>query len=143
MTPRYTNITLQEMTSILESMKFEYYNDPMTTEYVFQKYLDRKDKHYTLKLYTSVSKYTDDSRDVGTDAIRLVILCDGKYYGEGRTNRIQNWKVNLKKRINNWDELFKVCPQCGSALKERISKYGPFYGCSSYPECGYTEKKVQ
>ena len=146
MPPLYTNITLQEMTKELEALGFEYYdhkpeNGYVCTEYVFQKYLDRNGKLYTLRLYTSVSKYTDDSRDVGTDAIRLVVYCDGKHYGEGRVNRTQNWIKNMQKRIMTWDTLFKICPQCGSALKERVGKFGHFYGCSTYPVCGYTEQK--
>ena len=150
MPPLYTNITLQEMSKVLEANGFEYY-DPNTPdlytpvqvchEYVFQKYIDRGGKLYTLRLYTSVSKYTDDSRDVGTDAIRLVVYCGGKHYGEGRVNRTQNWIKNMQKRIMTWDTLFKVCPQCGSALKERVGKFGHFYGCSTYPACGYTEHK--
>lgn len=27
------------------------------------------------------------------------------------------------------------CPLCGSALVKRSGKFGPFYGCSSYPGC--------
>jgi RecB family exonuclease len=30
------------------------------------------------------------------------------------------------------------CPECGSPLKERSGKYGPFLGCSNYPNCRYT-----
>ena len=33
----------------------------------------------------------------------------------------------------------KVCPQCGNTLKLRNGKYGEFYGCTSYPECKYTQ----
>lgn len=31
------------------------------------------------------------------------------------------------------------CPRCGSVLVKRSGKYGPFIGCSSYPECKYTQ----
>ncbi len=30
------------------------------------------------------------------------------------------------------------CPKCGSKLVVRQSRYGTFLGCSSYPDCGYT-----
>ena len=33
-----------------------------------------------------------------------------------------------------------VCPKCGSELVRRRGKYGAFIGCSTYPECDYTEK---
>ncbi len=27
------------------------------------------------------------------------------------------------------------CPECGLPMKLRQSKFGPFYGCTGYPEC--------
>ncbi|BCJ95485.1 hypothetical protein acsn021_30540 [Anaerocolumna cellulosilytica] len=36
-----------------------------------------------------------------------------------------------------------VCPQCGNKLIQRNGKYGDFLGCSSYPDCGYTESVNQ
>jgi ssDNA-binding Zn-finger/Zn-ribbon topoisomerase 1 len=27
------------------------------------------------------------------------------------------------------------CPECGSPMRLRRSDYGPFFGCSEYPEC--------
>lgn len=33
-----------------------------------------------------------------------------------------------------------ICPFCGSKLVERNSKYGAFYGCSSFPKCRFTRK---
>lgn len=36
------------------------------------------------------------------------------------------------------DEAEVSCPECGSPLKERSGKYGPFLGCSNYPNCRYT-----
>lgn len=28
-----------------------------------------------------------------------------------------------------------ACPDCGEPMKMRTSKHGPFYGCSTYPDC--------
>jgi len=33
----------------------------------------------------------------------------------------------------------KACPKCGKPLLYRRGKYGPFLGCSGYPECKYLE----
>ena len=33
-----------------------------------------------------------------------------------------------------------VCPECGGKLGIKLSKYGPFVGCSNYPRCNYTVK---
>ena len=32
----------------------------------------------------------------------------------------------------NWDQM---CPKCGKEMKLRFGKFGPFLGCTSYPEC--------
>lgn len=32
----------------------------------------------------------------------------------------------------NWDQL---CPKCNGPMKLRFGKFGPFLGCSTYPEC--------
>ncbi|MFN2588348.1 MAG: type I DNA topoisomerase [Actinomycetota bacterium] len=33
------------------------------------------------------------------------------------------------------------CPNCGSELVARSGRFGPFVGCSSYPECKYIKKE--
>lgn len=32
----------------------------------------------------------------------------------------------------------KRCPRCGNMIKLREGKFGPFYGCMSFPDCRYT-----
>jgi len=35
-----------------------------------------------------------------------------------------------------------MCPECGKhQLQERVGRYGPFVGCSGYPECRYIKKE--
>ena len=31
------------------------------------------------------------------------------------------------------------CPECGSELRRRNGKYGPFISCSSFPKCKFTK----
>ncbi len=33
-----------------------------------------------------------------------------------------------------------ICPKCGGKLGIKLSKFGPFVGCSNYPKCNYTMK---
>ncbi len=40
------------------------------------------------------------------------------------------------------DATANVCPKCGSELTKRKGKYGLFLGCTTYPDCDYTEKLV-
>ena len=37
------------------------------------------------------------------------------------------------------EEVGRNCPDCGSPLVVRYGRYGKFIGCSTYPECRYTE----
>ena len=32
------------------------------------------------------------------------------------------------------------CPWCGNALVKRVGPYGPFWGCSAYPNCTFNKK---
>ena len=36
--------------------------------------------------------------------------------------------------------LDELCPECGRQLQQRFGRYGPFVGCSGYPECRYIKK---
>ena len=37
--------------------------------------------------------------------------------------------------------LDEICPECGQHnLQRRVGRYGPFVGCSGYPECKYIKK---
>ncbi|MGH2369670.1 MAG: topoisomerase DNA-binding C4 zinc finger domain-containing protein [Chloroflexota bacterium] len=33
-----------------------------------------------------------------------------------------------------------ACPQCGKPLVQRVSQFGPFWGCSGYPACRYIHR---
>jgi DNA topoisomerase I len=36
--------------------------------------------------------------------------------------------------------LDETCPECGKQLQRRVGRYGPFTGCSGYPDCKYIKK---
>jgi ssDNA-binding Zn-finger/Zn-ribbon topoisomerase 1 len=51
---------------------------------------------------------------------------------------------NIQRRGNSRGRQFELsdlpedgppCPECGAALKLRSGRYGPFYGCASFPDC--------
>ena len=139
MPPVYTEITLKEMEELLTPLGF--LKVPMkdgTREVVFGK---RVAADLTLRIYTSVA-YGDISRDVGEDAIRICLVQrdkEGKITGVGksrRVNRTQNWRLNLTKRLEDWDALLgPVCPRCQSRTRLRHGEYGDFWGCCSFPIC--------
>ncbi|MFM7718895.1 MAG: type I DNA topoisomerase, partial [Actinomycetota bacterium] len=37
--------------------------------------------------------------------------------------------------------LDEKCPECGQQLKRIVGRFGPFVGCSGYPECRYVKKE--
>jgi DNA topoisomerase-1 len=37
--------------------------------------------------------------------------------------------------------LDETCPECGRPLVRKVGRYGPFVGCSGYPECRYIKKE--
>jgi DNA topoisomerase-1 len=38
------------------------------------------------------------------------------------------------------ETLDEKCPDCGRPLQRKVGRYGPFVGCSGYPECRYIKK---
>lgn len=97
------------------------------------------------------------ARAKGDDAIRCVVWDveeDQPIGGREKTLRLgptdsnpEGWKGNLRPKIQdlvaNWRSYDKECPNCGSrmALREpgRGDDWDEFWGCTSYPECSYSE----
>src|SRR2546423_4623671 len=39
------------------------------------------------------------------------------------------------------EETGEACPECGKPLLQRVGRFGPFIGCSGYPDCKYIKKQ--
>ena len=50
---------------------------------------------------------------------------------------LRDFYNNLEGLIKKIDSEERVCPQCGSLMVKRHSKFGAFWGCSAYPKCKY------
>src|SRR5207249_1914328 len=37
----------------------------------------------------------------------------------------------------------EMCPDCGKPLAKRRGRFGPFIGCTGYPDCKYVKKQVE
>lgn len=87
------------------------------------------------------------SRDVGTDAIRVVgwdIENDKAILSLKRVNRTYNWCENLKERINETvDKIISIkkCKVCGGYIVKMKGKYGEFDGCLSYKKHKLNNKR--
>lgn len=56
--------------------------------------------------------------------------------------RIKNNQISDSEHVENikktQDEIKSgICPRCGGKLVRRNGTYGPFYGCSNYPQCKF------
>lgn len=49
-------------------------------------------------------------------------------------------KINEFMNYHLFHETGDKCPKCGGKLGIKLSKFGPFIGCSNYPTCNYTMK---
>lgn len=49
-------------------------------------------------------------------------------------------KINEFMHFHLFKENGNKCPKCGADLGIKLSKFGPFIGCSNYPTCNYTMK---
>lgn len=101
----------------------------------------------SLRVYTSISR--GSARDRGKDAIRVELYWMDRANGNEiihighsrKVLRIQTWRRNLAKRINNWQSLIGPdCPSCGAKMRLVSGRYGDFWGCGRYHTtgCGHT-----
>jgi hypothetical protein len=120
-------------------------NYDWTKEWVYE--AASENSRFVMRIYSSVDKRSNRSREKDSDAIRLVVLeknTNKPVMKEKRTNRIKTWPKNLKKKIRNVknrkDEL-NFCSRCDSVMVIQKNKEdgNRFWGCSKYPECENTE----
>ena len=143
----FTDITKEEFEEALAETQYDFkeVNYDWSGEAIYEE--QSPQGKFTLRVYSSIDKRTEELRDKGSDAIRTVVLhteTDKPVLKEKRTNRIKTWKKNLQKKIDSLtsksDEL-NICDECGSVMVIRENKVtgNQFLGCTGYPDCENTE----
>tara|TARA_B110001454_G_scaffold100369_1_gene94776 strand:- start:1793 stop:2308 length:516 start_codon:yes stop_codon:yes gene_type:complete len=103
---------------------------------------------YAIRIYSSVDRRTNTTRNSGQDAIRVTLydlFKERPVKVEKRVNRTQNALVNMRARAREmWQYVStrnNICPTCQSLLVKRTAKRtkNQFLGCSNYPECKHTQ----
>jgi DNA topoisomerase-1 len=56
---------------------------------------------------------------------------------EGGCKYIRNLNGEVRPEPETLEE---NCPECGKPLQRKVGRYGPFVGCSGYPDCRYIKK---
>ena len=138
----YVTIKREEMHNLLTQGKFK----PISIDGVYELVYNRPHRcGVELRVYTTISVNNNLSRDYGKDAIRVTLhhTESGRFVGKSSTTkRTRGWQSRLKSKINEaWKSIsnLKKCPECDSYLLYIKWKKKSFLGCSSYPECTYSE----
>ena len=67
----------------------------------------------------------------------IPIVDEHRALGDCRMNQVVYER--LGERLGSVEGKIRRCPKCGDILTKRNGKFGVFWGCSSYPDCRYTE----
>lgn len=144
----YQNISKNEMENFLVPLGFRQITLSNTKEIVYAKRLTHT-LQLSLRVYTGINP-DGNSRESGSDAIRVNLFWRNNLGeiknagGSKRVHRVLGWKANLKNRLDNWDQDFITCPNCGAPMVERENKAkgSKFLGCCNYPICKTTKPLV-
>lgn len=138
---RYTHITEEDFDSFAGAHKLVKRSRPNCENIYSQTWHGGK---YLLTIYSSIVP-GDGSRDVGEDAIRVVLKTEGIPVWSARVFRVEGWKKNLRERIEDArsigraDSLNWQCPLCKKPLVMRNGRNGWFIGCIGFQNgCRYT-----
>ena len=107
----------------------------------FERLLEKKDKEITRD---DLIKETTDEK---------CPKCDGPMHDQARPLRevpvlrelpgVQGHAADRRHGASRADEVpGEVCELCGSPMLLRHGRFGPFVGCSNYPECKYIKKET-
>ena len=149
MTSRFYAIKKDEMHAFLTDAGFVPMNLPNVVELVYGKVFTVNGHHVSLRIYTAINP-TGESREKGSDAIRLVLY--SKVEGipkpvgkQQRCLRVKNWRINLGKAIREVTspESLPTCNECKSPMVLREGRNGEFWGCVMFHTTGCKGKPVQ
>jgi hypothetical protein len=141
---KYHEISEKEFREFAETHGFQQITLPNTNEIVFGRIIQPR---ISMRIYSSVTG--DNSRDVGEDAIRVVLAArqpDGGikvFHSATRVHRVAGWKKNLIKRMEETEKTpVAWCGCCNRIMvmrKKAAPDAVPFFGCSGFPECRSTQ----
>ena len=142
----YVIVTRDRFEAEMDDMGFAHINIPGTLEMVFERDIPNSD--FAVRIYSSIDPRHGVSREVGTDAIRVLLF-----------NKVKDRSLKIEKRVNRTGSEDKVLARvrnrardvwawhtnnkcsCGGVMVQRKSASGSFLGCSNYPTCKKTKQE--
>lgn len=159
MSGRYREITYTAFKALMDEMRFRQVDLSNTMEFVFEhsvqcsltaNALDR----FKIRIMSSVDVRSNVTREVGSDAIRVLLL-DMQPTGKepGQTKIVMDWSVhrttnalsNTRERAREAYGYVSKHPEhhcsCGSLMALRTTKKtgSTFLGCTAFPACKETK----
>jgi restriction system protein len=93
--------------------------------------------------FTSQAKNLADASNIELWNRQKLISIMSKVQGKKLINEsIQKSMEKEPKTINVKNNEIIICPSCGGELVKRTGKNGLFFGCSNFPECKYSIKRL-
>ena len=161
----YVEIGIEEFRDMVETeMGFKCINGGedggRAKEYIYERIVQHRNEEdfmsalrgdkfrYSIRIFSSIDKRTNITRESGQDAIRVTLFDTEKQRPvrvEKRVHRTKNALTTMRKRAR---EMWKyvatksnTCPECKSLLVKRTAKRTKkdFMGCSKFPECKHTQ----
>lgn len=155
MSSRYRPISYTEFKLSMDEIGFEQIDLPEAMEFAFERVINcasTKDRpnRFKIRIMSSVDQRTLMTREVGADAIRILLL-DTQPMGGKKDKIVKDWTAfrttnglqnTLQRARDAWGYVSKHPEHhcsCGSLMVERKGKSGKFLGCTGYPECRQTK----
>lgn len=143
---RYRPFDYATFAGWMQEIGFAEINLPRTWEYCWERPVTCRlsNGRYAVRIFSSVSKVDNHSRESGGDAIRVLLM------DTVRDRPVLNYQVNRtagahENTVKRAREAYGYVSQdanhhctCGGLMVLRKGGKGPFWGCSSFPECKQT-----
>ncbi len=99
------------------------------SDYLSSSFPDIFDLNFTASMEENLDKVAAGE----TDFIDLLKKFNDPFNKELETKKNDQTVINIE------DDIDEKCPQCGSKLVVRYSKFGKFLACSAFPKCKFTK----
>lgn len=110
--------------------------------YLQREYQSYLNKDLTNSVYDTLQISRREMKFLGSHSLQNLSAYYGIDYSKahrGLEDCFITYQVYEKMLHDNFDNMTRICPECGNILKLRLGKYGWFYSCSKYPLCKHSE----